>query len=516
MIWKTIHSLSNDPHPEVAKMAEAIIDEVRTRLQVTNNNADGSHSGSPCNGSKMDLSTEVNNRSHLPPHMTTPHRQHTVSEGPSSDRVHTCLSTPTSSGSITSRRKTTSNSNVNGGGNNLQESQGDNDSTTSSTTRGQSIVSTHFVSWCVKQFVSQSCRLEAWDPESSDHQKRELALGQQIRVSELAKEELSRVDPMAFEDQIFLQKQQNKPRFMQIHSFEPLLFVAERDSFTVWSWEGLKPQEKPCPPTSLPMPYILVHSKNRVTLPSTSSITANQPSFPSVSSTITGMELLNVTDMSTLLALASDDGSVRIWSLDKRICEADILTNRIKPKMMSAFHLFKETNSSSQQDKTLMNAFASSSRDSSITPFKTVFYWDQETYTFIAGSSSSRFIKLWDANQEKTQRIIRLESDGINTITCDGEDTICTGFMDGTVRILDRRDPSTGEKPRVFREHDAPIVSAHLVLQEVSSHMFVLSAAANGEVKFWDKRLTHSIKTMAMGQELSTLVVHPEADVFAW
>jgi len=46
--------------------------------------------------------------------------------------------------------------------------------------------------------------------------------------------------------------------------------------------------------------------------------------------------------------------------------------------------------------------------------------------------------------------------------------------------------------------------------------MFVLSAAANGEVKFWDKRLTHSIKTMAMGQELSTLVVHPEADVFAW
>ena len=536
-IWRAIHLLSNDPHPEVAKMADAIIDEIRSRVQVTNNNnTDGvnSHSGSPCNGNKLDFSGDnglssqklmSNVAQSSCSSQSTPHRHYTVSEGPATSLT----STPTPSTGIVCRRKTTSNNNVNLSSNNIlaQDSQ-DNESTTSST-RGNCIVSTHFVSWCIKQFVSKSCRLDAWDPESSDHQKKEMAFSHQIRVSEMAKDELSRVDSTRIEEQMFLQKHQKTPRFMQIHPFEPHLFIAERDSFTVLSWEGLKPQEKATSSSSsFPPGIIITQSKNRVNHSSSSTATASssinasstsigQSLFPVVSSTITGMELLNVNNMSTLLSLAADDGSVRIWSIDSRLCETDSRTNRIKPKLISAFYVFKDSNS---QDRSLINAFASS-RDTSasVTPFKTVICWEQESSCFIAGSNTNRHIKIWDSNQEKVVRVIRTDSDaGVNTISSDGHDVICAGFMDGTVRCIDRREgPSSSDKPfvRIFREHKSPIVNAHLFSQDIS-HLSVLSASADGEVKFWDKRLSSSIKTMSLGQDLSTMTVHPETDVFAW
>ena len=524
-IWKAIHMLSNDPHPEVAKMAESIIDDIRQRLHINNNNGDNggtSHSGSPLNGSSSKMSQDVPD-SVMPPtrHLShihsasafqTPHRHHTVSEGP--------ITSNSSCASVT-RRKTNSNNNVNIS-NQISNTtdNGDTDSTSSST-RGQSIVSTHFISWCVKQFINQSCRLEAWDPESIDHQKKEQAFGHQILVSELARDELSRVDPTRIEEQVLLLKHNNKPRFMSIHPFEPHLFIAERDSFTVLMWEGLKPQDKPSSSTqSFPAATVIASSKNRVTIPSTSSSatascmnTSSHSSFPSITSTITSMELLNVNNMSPLLALGSDDGSVRIWSLDNRLSASE--SNRVKPKMISAFYVFRDSVNS--QDKSMINAFASS-RDTSVsvTPFKTVFSWEQESCCFIAGSNTSRSVKVWDANQEKVVRVIRTDSDaGVNTISSDGHNIICAGFMDGTVRTIDRREGPLAEKTRVFREHESPVVSAHLFSQDVA-HLSVLTGSASGEVKFWDKRLSASIKTITLGQDLATMTVHPETDVFAW
>jgi regulator-associated protein of mTOR len=364
--------------------------------------------------------------------------------------------------------------------------------------------------------------LEAWDPESSDHQKKEQAFGHQIRVSELARDELSRVDPTRIEEQVLLLKHNSRPRFMSIHPFEPHLFIAERDSFTVLSWEGLRPQEKASASSlSFPPATVVASSKNRVTIPSSSTSatascmsTASHSSFPSITSTITSMELLNVNNMSSILALASDDGSVRIWSTDNRLCDSSHPT-RVKPKMISAFCVFRDC--ISWQDKSMINAFASSRETSaSVTPFKTVLCWEQESCCFVAGSNTSRIIKIWDASQEKVVRIIRTDSDsGVNTISSDGHNIICAGFMDGTVRTIDRREAPLAEKTRVFREHESPIVSVHLFSQDIA-HLSVLSASANGEVKFWDKRLSNSIKTIALGQDLATMTVHPETDVFAW
>lgn len=446
-LWKAVHILVTDPDLEVARMAESIVDEIKCRVHFAySTDPVSSQPSSPANGNRFEISD-------------SPPVTRTLMTGDSR------TSLPTVTYSVKRRPN---------------ESNNDAESTSSSR---QSFVSTDFVSWSAQHYTRPILKPGDWDREGFEHQKREYDFAQQLKLSEDAKEELLRVDACRLEEQVFLQRNAARPRFMKINPFEPYLVVAERDSFTVWCWEGLRSRDK-----CSAVPYVYSHAKNR---------TSPCNGF---NSSISSLELINV-ETSMLVAIAAEDSSVRIWSLENS--GGDQEGTRIKPKLVSGFNLFRDYNSH---------------RDSF--PIRTVMHWEQESSHMIAGSksnvpSANKYIRIWDAQQERIIRNIRIDSDqGITNIDSDGQSLICASCQDGSVRVFDRRESNERVRTMTFREHGSPVVNSHIFPED--THVFVLSASTNGEIKFWDKRLLTSIKTINSQQDVSAMVVHEEADVFAW
>ena len=446
-IWKAVHILSTDPDSDVSRLAESIIDEIKSRVHFTHHtDAISSQPASPCNGNKFEISD-------------SPPNPRTLAAGESRSSLP--------GATYCAKRR-------------FNDSNTDAESTTSSR---QSFVSTEFVSWSAQHYTKPILKPGDWDREGHEHQKREYDFAMQLKLSEDAKEELNRIDATRIEDQVFLQRNTGRPRAIRINPFEPYLVAAEKDSFTVWSWEGLRSRDK-----LSAVPVIHSHTKNR-TGPSNGFNTS-----------ICSLELMNV-ETSMLVALTSEDSSVRIWSLDPSTCDAD--GTRVKPKLVSAFNLFRDYAS-------LRESF----------PIKTVVHWEQESSQMIAGAKSSsvsanKYIRIWDAQQERIIRNIRTDCDqGVTNIDSDGQWLICASCQDGSVRIFDRREKNDRVRTITFREHVSPVTNAHLFPED--THVFVLSASTNGEVKFWDKRMVTSIKTINTQQDISAMVVHEEADVFAW
>lgn len=446
-LWKAVHILSTDPDPDVARMAESVIDEIKSRVHFTHHtDVMQSQPSSPANANRFDISD-------------SPPVTRLLGTGDSRSSL------PTVTYCVKKR---------------YNDSTTDAESTSSSR---QSFVSTDFVSWSAQHYTKPILRPGDWDREGLEHQKREYDFAHQLKLSEDAKDELSRVDPSRIEEQVFLLRNAGRPRHMKINPFEPYLVVAERDSFTVWCCDALRSKDK-----STAVPYTYCHAKNR---------TSPCNGF---NSSISCLDLINV-ETSMLVALAAEDSSVRIWSLDPNCCEQE--GTRIKPKLVSGFNLFRDYNSH---------------RDSF--PLKTVMHWEQESSQMIAGTKSSsvsanKYIRIWDAQQERIIRNIRTDSDhGVTNVDSDGQWLICASCQDGSVRVFDRRERNERVRIMTYREHVSPVVNAHLFPEE--THVFVLSAGAGGEVKFWDKRSPNSIKTIDTHEDISAMDVHEEADVFAW
>lgn len=446
-LWKAVHILSTDPDPDVARMAESVIDEIKSRVHFAHPaDVTSSQPASPSNGNRFEISDSPPNSRIM---------------GPADSRS----SLPGATYSVKKR---------------FNDSTNDAESTTSSR---QSFVSTDFVSWSAQHYTKPILKPGDWDREGHEHQKREYDFAMQLKLSEDAKEELSRIDVTRIDEQVFLQRNNGRPRCIRINPFEPFLVAAEKDSFTVWSWEGLRSRDK----TSA-LPVVHAHAKNR--------------SGPSngFNTSICSLELINV-ETAMLVALTTEDSSVRIWSLDPGTCEMD--GPRVRPKLVSAFNLFRDY---------------SSHRESF--PIRTVVHWEQESSQMIAGAkstsvSANKYIRIWDAQQERIIRNIRTDCDqGVTNIDSDGQWLICASCQDGSVRIFDRREKNDRVRTITFREHVSPVANAHLFPDD--THVFVLSAGANGEIKFWDKRILSSIKTINTQQDISAMVVHEEADVFAW
>ncbi|XP_053210164.1 regulatory-associated protein of mTOR-like isoform X3 [Panonychus citri] len=560
-IWKAIMSLGNDPHPDVSNMAQVIIDEIKSKVQPPSALSNDSFKESRSDPSSSEPSSPATHptfvMSESPPQTTTNSTQHQQglssssshnhnnqhtnnsstrerqgSEGsqsasglinsggngpiPSTSSIATTVTGSSSTNNLTSHTGSSSNlvnhshhpphgrhsiagigypshahvtsfltpysrkRKIFGREPNIRISEdntitSDDLNNTSAITYRSPLVKTDFIGWCIK-FFNENCvkYLESSDPESASNEEKEWRLTRNYHVRRNAVDELSTTDPSRTEEQIFLQKNSSVPSLIQFHPYEPHLIVAERESFSVWTWD-----------TSSNNNYGYNSGYN-----TSSALLGTFSNANSFKSRISSSQLVNSHDI-TILLLACDDGNVKAWKLHS------LQQDNSPPQLVTAFQILDELTRS-----------PGSKGGSGIR-----IHWNQESRHLI-GAGDSKMIRIWDSEKEARLRDLPTGADcSVTSLSSDGS-IICAGCQDGTIRLFDERCSPNDTRILTFREHAKWVVNAHLY-PDNQKHVNVLSASTEGIVKFWDKRSPSAIKTIAVSQGLTSMAIHPEADVFA-
>ncbi|KAF2105108.1 TORC1 growth control complex subunit Kog1 [Rhizodiscina lignyota] len=144
-----------------------------------------------------------------------------------------------------------------------------------------------------------------------------------------------------------------------------------------------------------------------------------------------------------------------------------------------------------------------------------VFDWQQSRGNILV-AGDVKVIRVWNAGSEVCGADIPARSGScITSLTSDQVEgfVFCAGFGDGAVRLYDvRLKPSTA-MVKVWKEHRQWVTNVHL---QRGGQRELVSGCRSGEVKLWDMRLAHSIRSVrATKDTLRTLSVHEHAPVFA-
>ena len=464
-IWKTVTTLASDPDVDVSKMAQTIASCVKKSLRQSEQNISArlapsvSEPSSPSQGQfSMSGSPSTNyENDHQGRPSSNPRSERPNSESESTGRNTSSSNGPSHIFTPYTRKRT-----IFGREPSISEEDRQSVEEPSQSTRPP-IVTTEFVDWCAKYFCNVSYSSNSSDTESEAYQQREWRISRNLKLKDSVQDEVKRIgDASRIEERLFQQRNTNSPLKTAFHPYESQLYVAEKDTYSVWGLDSsLSDRYNSGYPTLL----------------------SNNSNLNSIGSRITSMQLINPHDNS-LLMLGSDDGAVKVWSA----CD------RAKPKLVTAFHIFSEMQPNIKNTGLLL-------------------HWNQESCQLAAGGEP-KAIKIWDARSERKTQEININVDGGITALCGDEmHLICAGCKDGTVRVFDKRIHES--KIMTFREHGSNIVHAH-IFSENDKHVSVISGSSNGEIRFWDKRILSSIKNMQISQTLTAMSVHSAADVFAW
>ncbi|KAJ2553687.1 Target of rapamycin complex 1 subunit kog1 [Coemansia sp. RSA 1933] len=141
--------------------------------------------------------------------------------------------------------------------------------------------------------------------------------------------------------------------------------------------------------------------------------------------------------------------------------------------------------------------------------------WNQRNGLLYAGGNDKE-VRVWDVNVEMCIEEIPVASiGGINCISQDGVsgNIFATGNVDGVVRVMDRRLKARTGVVVNWREH-SPYAVRNVFMRP--GHTEVISAATNGDIKYWDLRRRSSIFTVVethADNALAHMVVHESAPV---
>jgi len=89
------------------------------------------------------------------------------------------------------------------------------------------------------------------------------------------------------------------------------------------------------------------------------------------------------------------------------------------------------------------------------------------------------------------------------------------GCGDGSVRLLDRRLPSTEARVMTWREHTAWVLGTFLRQSEGSAPQ-LFTGSSIGDIRIFDLRKNSSVSTIQVTPGIAALTVHEIADIFAW
>lgn len=329
--------------------------------------------------------------------------------------------------------------------------------------------------------------------------------------------ELMVIDPARFNESVSSFKVLQVPNLITIHPYDPIMVVAGKDEFSIMHLDGPHVNNYHNYDPMIASSISAASASNSVLLGGAtnhnnhhvshhtgqhpngtdlhlSDLIGTQSNCHSSSSQITSLQLINP-QYNTLVCTGSSEGSVKIWRAyngnDYSFC----------PQLISAFHLMPELQPHRQPQGLGM-----------------ILLWDQHQSRFYATSDQSdvRIIKVWDAASEsKIQDIPTCAEFGVSCLSSDGEHSIAAGFLDGSIRIYDTRLKKTDCRTFTFRKHSEKILTLHM-FKPGEKHINLVSGDSSGEVRFWDKRAPTSVKRVDVGQKMSVMSVHPNADVFAW
>ncbi|KAJ1766184.1 Target of rapamycin complex 1 subunit kog1 [Coemansia sp. RSA 1843] len=141
--------------------------------------------------------------------------------------------------------------------------------------------------------------------------------------------------------------------------------------------------------------------------------------------------------------------------------------------------------------------------------------WNQRNALLYAGGNDKE-VRVWDINAEMCIEEIPVASiGGINCISQDGVsgNIFATGNVDGVVRVMDRRLKARTGVVANWREH-SPFAVRNVFMRP--GHTEVISAATNGDIKYWDLRHPSSVYTVVethADNALGHMAVHENAPV---
>ncbi|KAJ2888910.1 Target of rapamycin complex 1 subunit kog1, partial [Coemansia aciculifera] len=141
--------------------------------------------------------------------------------------------------------------------------------------------------------------------------------------------------------------------------------------------------------------------------------------------------------------------------------------------------------------------------------------WNQRSGVLFAGGAGKE-IRVWDIAAEMCiEEIAVAPMGGVTCVSHDGAsgNIFVTGSAIGVVRVMDRRQDARTGIVANWREH-SPSRIRNVVIRPGSTE--VVSAAANGEVKYWDLRHRESVYTMSEthpDHSLRFMLAHDHAPV---
>ncbi|XP_035826281.1 regulatory-associated protein of mTOR [Aplysia californica] len=327
------------------------------------------------------------------------------------------------------------------------------------------LVSTKFFEWSCKYFAEPlMCLRREQDPECHSYHEREFRFVRNARVRQQGRDQL-RAGVSRLDDQMFVNRVGAVPTAIKFHPYENFLAVADACNVSFWDLEqGTKISD--------------------ITNPAADKVAM----LFNRGSRITSIDFINAHDQA-LFMYCTDDGAIRI--------HRDFLSGEVSSK------------------KTLVTAFKGlselvySERGSGM-----VTEWEQETTTLIA-SGNARIMRLWDMQREKKISDINTGAEScVTSLASDpmGKSLLIAGCGDGSVRLFDRRLNPTECRVMTLREHNSWVLKVHL---QRGSEGKIVSACCDGDIRFWDPRFTDSVRVYSTRTALSSVDIHPRADIIA-
>ncbi|XP_011498096.1 PREDICTED: regulatory-associated protein of mTOR isoform X1 [Ceratosolen solmsi marchali] len=333
------------------------------------------------------------------------------------------------------------------------------------------LITSQFVEWSCAQFaqpVSFDAEAESInDVESRAYHERDWRYLRNKRQRKEVQEEQIKAVNGRIESQVFHTRCPQSPDVLLFHPFDSHLAVACKDYFGIWDWHsGTK----------------LMYHTSRGSRPSR----------------ITTLEFINSHDV-TLLMVGSDDGSIRVWKNYYNMFGRE-------PTLLTAWQALAD----------LQPVIKGSAGTAGL-----VTSWEQRSLT-LAVTGDVKSVRLWDAETElKVQDIPTGADCCVTSLDTDNHDFNCykgnmmvLGCGDGSVRLFDRRLPSTEAKIMTYREHNAWVLGAYL-RKYTNSSIRLITGSSSGDIKFFDIRKNSSVNTIQTTQGITDFVMHETADIFA-
>ncbi|KRX38174.1 Methylmalonic aciduria type A -like protein, mitochondrial [Trichinella murrelli] len=245
---------------------------------------------------------------------------------------------------------------------------------------------------------------------------------------------------------------------MEFLPLEPLLCIGERDSVTVWN----------CNKGS-----VVAHFDN-------SSTSYTGQSGSDLSGNLVYLSFVNPYTHGFILT-GTDCGEVRVW--DVRLINEPDLTSKV-PK--------------GSIDFALLTAWmcADDARRFHTKPF-TCYFWEQDPGLLFA-AGDFRSIILWDAHTELKLAELKVGAGGdtyVCTLSADsnGHHLTAAGCSDGSVRLFDRRLPTSDSRIMTLRDLGRAVFKVHLEQASVGGGGGgggrLVAASRSGQLCIWEPRM---------------------------